>query len=119
MIGTASLLEIAWTVVVAVGLVVVLVNLHGAMTDRALLLASRESGSMRKRLIVARNVRRELVRVFLLSLFLIMGVNALLLPEGVTGSGVVRAIVIVGLMASAGLLTATSIMDARERARLE
>jgi hypothetical protein len=119
--GTASILEIIWTVVGIVGLLTVAWLLHEAFLDRAAVGRSMDfRGRTAEKIIAEQNVRRLLQKVACFAVFVGIGIAAILTPPPVAptaqpGPSLYAVALSSGLVLVEVLLTLSAIQDRRDR----
>ena len=113
-VGTASLLEIAWTLAALIGLIVTLANVSEGMRDLMLGLTGR--GGPLVPVVAWNNVRNEIVLASVLTGFMMIGIVAMNTPNhapsGDDVGQVLAATILIGLEI---LIVVNSFLNRRDR----
>lgn len=102
--GTLSDIEVAWTVVALVGLIVTCFNLREAIKDYRFL--QRNEIFNGRRLVARVALKTEMTRVYVQSVFLSIGIAAGFVPEAPSQLDQPWAILVIGFLVRWGLITA-------------
>lgn len=115
--GTASLIEIAWTLLAAIGALYHMRGVHDAGGDLSFLKRAGLNG--RRRVVALRNLRSEITRLFVKTIFFGVGVVALVTPPPERTSNTTASLIAgVGLVLALLALTFDSFLERQDRETL-
>jgi len=105
--GTAEDIEILWCIVSFVGVIYSLMNLREAVADFRFVVARDIRNG--RRILARSHLWTELLRLCILSIFLVLGITALFIPE-LDGPDTPHSVLIFGIVARWGLLAGSAML---------